>query len=144
MEHPTTRIEITFTEPTVDLEALAHTLHQYQIASLREVPTPPPEGIFFKVKNRLEKIDPLQIRWVQASDIYSIIRTHQARYLVSHTLKSLEERLSSDIFCRVHRSYLVNVTEIRAIEDGQVLIGEDYIPVGQTHREALYARLDFM
>lgn len=136
-----TTLKITFKEE-IDINQLKEQI-QFEIIDIRETENVK-EGVFFKVKNRLEKIIPEEIRWVQASDVYSIIRTQDARYLVSHTLKSLEEKLSSTDFLRVHRSYLVKVNQIKAIEDGQVLIGEDYIPVGQTHKDALFNRLDFM
>lgn len=134
--------EITFADEKVDIEKLKSQL-SYEVSNIQEI-SKKKEGVFFKVKNRLEKINPEEIRWIQASDIYSIIRTEKARFLVSHTLKSLEQKLSNNDFIRVHRSYLVNVSEIRAIDDGQLLIGEDLIPVGQTHKEAVLERLDFM
>ncbi len=132
--------EITFKNDEIDFNLLKE---QFDYEHIREI-NPKKEGVFFKVKNRLEKINPNEIKWIQANDIYSIIRTNNARYLVSHTLKSLEEKLSDTDFLRVHRSYIVQLKQIRAIEDGQVLIGEDYIPIGQTHKETLFNRLDFM
>lgn len=103
-----------------------------------------PDHIFFKVKNRLERIRFESVLWIEARDIYSIIRTDQARYLVSHTLKSLEERLPTENFARIHRSYIVQVNKIDAIEDNAAVIDENYIPIGKTFKESLLSRLNVM
>ncbi len=109
---------------------------------------PPPlvieDGIFFKVKNRYEKIRFADMLWVQAKDIYAIIRTTEARYLVSHSLGDVHQQLPDALFERVHRSYVVNLTKIDAIEDRNLLVREEYIPVGDAYKEALFQRLRFM
>lgn len=103
------------------------------------------DGIFFKVKNRFEKIKFEDIIWVQAKDIYSVIKTKDARFLVSHTLRDIDEKLSQyHSFLRVHRSYIVNLKKISAIEDGNLLVESEYIPVGQSYKEVLMQNLLFM
>lgn len=102
-------------------------------------------GIFLKVKNRLEKIHFKEIRWIMAKDVYSIIRTSDARYLVSHSLKEMEEKLAPfSNFKRIHRSYLVNLDFIEAIEEGEVIIESESIPIGPAYKEDLLSGLLFM
>jgi LytTr DNA-binding domain len=99
------------------------------------------DGAFFKVKNRLEKICFDDILWIQAKDVYSVIRTRDARFLVSHTLREIDERFPHTQFQRVHKSYMVNLKNIEAIEDKNLLLDEEYIPIGQAYREVLMKRL---
>ncbi|WP_221622306.1 LytTR family transcriptional regulator DNA-binding domain-containing protein [Larkinella rosea] len=42
---------------------------------------------------------------------YSRIFTGQKEYLLSVTLKTIEEKLSQPFFMRIHRSYLVNLMQ---------------------------------
>jgi two-component system LytT family response regulator len=56
------------------------------------------------------------IRYFEAQDDYVMIYTQKARFLKKQTLKNLEERLTSELFIRVHRSYIVNISEITKIE----------------------------
>lgn len=102
------------------------------------------DGIFFKVKNRYEKIRFADILWVQAKDIYAIIRTSEARYLVSHSLGDVHQQLPNDLFERVHRSYVVNMAKIDAIEDRNLLVQDEYVPIGDAYKESLWKRLPFM
>lgn len=103
------------------------------------------DGLFLKVKNRFEKIKFNQIRWIMAKDVYCIIRTLDARYLVSHSLKELEEKLISYAnFKRIHRSYIVNIDCIEAIQEGELIIDSEPIPIGPSYKEDLFTRLLFM
>ena len=51
------------------------------------------------------------------------------------------EKLKSPHHLRIHRSYLVDLRQVSAVEEGYVRIGKENIPVGKTHKEALMARI---
>jgi DNA-binding LytR/AlgR family response regulator len=120
------------------------------------VPAPPEEALaeensfllndalFVKVRNRLEKVVLQDVVWLEAQDIYCNIKTPNHIYLVSQSLKSLEQRLPARQFMRVHRSYMVRLSAIEAIEENNILIGSKQIPIGNTHKEALLRRLQIL
>jgi DNA-binding LytR/AlgR family response regulator len=102
------------------------------------------DALFVKVRNRLEKVMLEDIVWAEAQDIYCNIKTRTQLHLVSQSLKNLELRLPANQFMRVHRSYIVQLTAIEAIEDNNILIGGKQIPIGNTHRDALLKRLQIL
>lgn len=102
------------------------------------------DGIFVKAKKRLEKVLLKDILWVEAYDIYAMIKTPNGQYLLSHSLKTVEERFPSSHFIRVHRSYLVNKDKIDAIEESDLVIADAYIPIGKTYREGVMKKLAFL
>ncbi|WP_018476245.1 LytR/AlgR family response regulator transcription factor [Pontibacter roseus] len=102
------------------------------------------DTLFVKVRNRLEKVALEDIIWIEAQDIYCNIKTRTGLYLVSQSLKNLEQRLPPSQFMRVHRSYIVHLTAIEAIEDNNILIGGKQIPIGNTHKDALLKRLQIL
>lgn len=102
------------------------------------------DGIFVKNKKRLEKVLLKDILWVEAYDIYAMIKTPNGQYLLSHSLKTVEERFPLSHFIRVHRSYLINKERIEAIEENDLIILNSRIPIGKTYREELMRRLSFM
>ena len=59
-------------------------------------------------------------------------------------MKAIQARLPKDQFLRVHRSYIVRLDKIDAIEDNTIIIKKKMIPVGGTYREALMTALDFI
>lgn len=56
------------------------------------------------------------IAYIEAKADYATAHTQAGSYLVSDSISTLERRLSSDGFLRVHRSFLVNIDDVRDIE----------------------------
>ncbi|MEW6622561.1 MAG: LytTR family transcriptional regulator DNA-binding domain-containing protein [Bacillota bacterium] len=68
------------------------------------------------------------IVYVNAQNDYCIFKTYDKKFLARFTLKELETRLSSSIFFRCHRSYLVNIKKIREVTplyNGTLLLAVD-------------------
>jgi two-component system LytT family response regulator len=72
-----------------------------------------PELEGFKVLNVSD------ILYCQADDNYTIVYLASRKYLVSKTLKYLEEALEGFPFARIHKSYLVNVNEVVRYKKGK-------------------------
>lgn len=51
-------------------------------------------------------------------------------------VKTLEHALPSDMFMRVHRSFIVNTSKIRVIERNRIVFGSAYIPVSESYKQA--------
>ena len=102
------------------------------------------DSIFVKSKKRLEKIKISDILWIEAEDIYAIIITKTGKFILSQPLKNIEERLPSECFMRVHRSYIVQLEKIQAIEENDLIIEGKHIAIGKTFREKLMGRLAFL
>lgn len=102
------------------------------------------DSIFVRSKKRLEKIRLTDILWVEASDIYVTVVTEKTRYLLSQSMKNVEERFPMEQFWRVHRSYIVQIDRIQALEEDSLLIENQAIPIGKTYREGLMKRLQFL
>jgi two-component system, LytTR family, response regulator len=69
-------------------------------------------------------IDADEIDWIEADDYYAAIHARQGRYLIRESLASLEQRLDSGCFVRVHRSAIVKIERIRELrnESGETLL----------------------
>lgn len=101
------------------------------------------DSVFVKSKRRLERIFLKDILWVEAEDIYSIIVTKTGKFILSQPLKNIEVRFPTT-FLRIHRSYIVRVDNIQAIEESDVIIDGKYIPIGKTFKDKLMSKLAFM
>ena len=84
-----------------------------------------------------------KIRYLEAMDDYVSIHTHDGKYLKQQTMKYFQEHLSSKEFVRIHRSYILALSELSKLEpygkDSHVAIlkGDGQIPVSRSG----YARL---
>ena len=58
-------------------------------------------------------------------------------------MKSLEQKLPESIFKRIHRSYIVNIQRIQAVQGNMVEVIEKnqakHLPIGKNYREELLA-----
>ncbi|MBK7556283.1 MAG: LytTR family transcriptional regulator DNA-binding domain-containing protein [Flavobacteriales bacterium] len=82
-----------------------------------------------------------EIHYAEADDNYVTLFTPGRKFVITSTLGAVEEKLKSPHHLRIHRSYLVDLRKVTAVEEGYVRIGAQSLPVGKTHKEALMARI---
>jgi DNA-binding LytR/AlgR family response regulator len=87
------------------------------------------------------KIMLMDILYIEADRNYSRIVTSQKEFVLSVTLKYIEEKLKVPFFMRIHRSYLVNMMHIDQVLESNVMIGNKAIPLGTGMREKLMQRM---
>lgn len=58
------------------------------------------------------------------------------------SMKTMEERLPTNRFLRVHRSYIVQKGKIRVIDRGRIVFGQVYIPVSDSYKQEWQAFLN--
>jgi DNA-binding LytR/AlgR family response regulator len=76
-------------------------------------------------------------KMVKADRNYSHLFTKEKDYVLAVTLKAIEEKLPAKLFLRIHRSYIINITHIDEVTEGNVRIAEHSIPMGAGMREIL-------
>ena len=100
--------------------------------------------LYVNIDRRLIKIDIPSIYLIEAKGDYINVKTENKNYVVHSTLKKMEDKLPADMFLKVHRSYVINVSKIVDIEDNSVLIKKDVIPVSRSKRPELMKRLNLL
>ena len=92
--------------------------------------------IFVKTENRLEKIMIGDILYIEGMRDYLRIHTANKKIMTLQSFNELEQLLPSHLVCRVHKSYMIAINKIDAIERGRIKIGDQLIPVSETYKEA--------
>lgn len=98
---------------------------------------PPAQHIFLKSSKSLVKIEPAEVDYVQAYDIYAKVVTDGTTLVASQNLKQLGPVFVPYGFVRVHKSYMVNLAKIKMIREDEVYIGDVRIPVGRAFKSGL-------
>lgn len=98
---------------------------------------PREEYLFLKVEYQLVRVAYDDILYIEGlKDYVKVHLQNDPKPLLSLTsLKSLEEKLPSQRFMRVHRSYIVGLDKIGAITRTSIQIGETTIPVSDQYKE---------
>jgi two-component system LytT family response regulator len=88
-----------------------------------------------------------EIDWIEAADYYACLHVGAKSHLLRRSLSELEQDLDPTVFCRVHRSSIVNLERVRGLklrEDGEyevVLDNGATVRLSRRYRKHLQARL---
>lgn len=105
------------------------------------------ERLVVKSAGRVVFLDAAEIEWIEAADYYACLHVGNATHLLRRTLSDLERDLDGGVFCRIHRSVIVNLHRIRGLElrdDGEyevVLISGERLRLSRRFRKNLQDRL---
>ena len=99
------------------------------------------DRIFIRSRDKMIKIMVPDILYIEADRNYSQVFTKQKEYLLSLTLKAIEEKLSVDTFVRIHRSYIINVLQVDEVAENHVIIGQKAIPMSPLLKDNLLKKL---
>jgi DNA-binding LytR/AlgR family response regulator len=101
---------------------------------------------FVKADKKLVKVNFDDIIYIEGLKDYVIIRLLTGRVITLQTMKSLEDKLPSPTFRRIHRSYIVAMSKIMAIEGNMVEVMEKnlpkLLPIGKNYRDELLELID--
>lgn len=94
--------------------------------------------IFVKSDKQLKKILFNDILFIESMENYVVIQTVSCKEVVYTTLKQLYESLPQHIFQQIHRSYIVNMEKVAAIDGNQLTIPPYKIPVARNFRDTVF------
>jgi len=81
------------------------------------------------------------IFYIEAERNYCRIFTKNKEYLLASTLKIMEEKLPTRHFIRVHRSFMINLSQVDEVAESHVVIARKAIPLSKSLREELLKRI---
>ncbi|HRK74100.1 MAG TPA: LytTR family DNA-binding domain-containing protein [Rhodothermales bacterium] len=110
---------------------------QSRIQATKEKALPEQDYVFIKTEGRLVKLALTDIQWIEAQGDYVRIHTVKENYVVHGTIKGFEEKLPTNAFSRVHRSFIVRIDQIVDIADSSIVIGRSVIPIGASFKDML-------
>jgi DNA-binding LytR/AlgR family response regulator len=99
------------------------------------------DRIFVKHKEKMIKVFIEEILYIEAERNYCRIFTKNKEYLLSTTLKIMEEKLPPRLFVRVHRSFVVNIRQVDEVSENHVIINQKAIPLSNSLRDDLLKRI---
>ncbi len=102
------------------------------------VPVSKTEDYFFiKCDYKYERIYFDDILYIQGLQNYVTIYTSKGKYITLMYLKNVEGNLNKQSFIRVHKSYIVSIPKIEAIENNDIIIQSSRIPISRNYRDAV-------
>lgn len=103
-----------------------------------------PDHIFVKSDSAFERILLKDILYLHADRAYCNIVTEQKTYVQAVSMNHVFDQISSRDFIRIHRSNVVNVNKVTAIEGNMVKVGSHTLEMSKSMRDELIGRLTFL
>lgn len=91
------------------------------------------DAIFVRFEGNLVKVKYDDILWLKGDGNYTTLVARNSVFSVRNILKDFETALPADRFMRIHKSYIVQVSEINAINTREIKVATDLVPVGRTY-----------
>ncbi|SDL89906.1 two component transcriptional regulator, LytTR family [Kriegella aquimaris] len=99
------------------------------------------DRIFIRQHGNMVKLLLKDIQYIEADRNYCTIMTDSGSYVLATTLKVMEEKLSKSHFLRVHRSFMVNLSQLDAVAEHHLEIGRKVIPLSKSNKDLLLDRI---
>ena len=117
-----------------------------QLASHRN-PAPHPDRLVIKETGQVSFVRMTDIDWIEAADYYTCLHIGARTHLLRRSMSELEQELDPALFCRIHRSTIVNLERVTAMKlnpegEYEVLLGNGVrLRLSRSYRKQAQSRL---
>ena len=106
-------------------------------APVKETKSLSQEHIFIRSNSKFFRVGFQDIIYIQGMKDYLKIHTPEHIIITHQTMAEMENILPADRFIRIHKSYIVAFTRIRAVFGNSVEMEKDLLPIGPNYKERL-------
>ena len=100
------------------------------------------EFFFIKCDSKFERINFNDVLFVESLQNYVVINTIEKKYITYLTLSAVEEQLPSSQFMKIHKSYLIALNKVKAIEGNEILVENgSRVPISRNLKDDVMNRI---
>jgi DNA-binding LytR/AlgR family response regulator len=92
---------------------------------------------FIKNNGKHVKVNFFEIAYAEGCRNYIKIVTDKKSYLVLITMKRIEQLLPSNMFRRIHKSFIVSLDRVLEFDSERVYLKDKELPIGQVYKGEL-------
>lgn len=96
---------------------------------------------FIKCDHKFEKVKYSDVLYMEAMQNYCIIHTAERKMITYITFSGLESQLPTDRFLKVHKSFIVALDKITAVDGNEIVIGNSRIPVSRNLKDDVMQKI---
>lgn len=103
------------------------------------------EETFFYIKEnkKVIKIYLSEIKYIEGLSEYVQIYTEKRKIITKTSMAQMDEKLPSDSFLRIHKSFIVSLSKIEAFTANTIEIQGKELPIGRSYKNAVLSALNF-
>jgi DNA-binding LytR/AlgR family response regulator len=116
-------------------------LQAVQKVSLSEITATNNDFMFVRSDRKMVKIDFNSILYIESLSDYLKIFTTEKTIIIRETISSLEEKLPSKKFIRIHRSFIISLKNITSYTNEFIEINHKALPISRSYKESVLQKL---
>jgi len=99
--------------------------------------------IYIKENKKVIKIYLSEIKYIEGLSEYVQIFTEKRKIITKTSMAQMDEKLPSDSFLRIHKSFIVSMSKIEAFTANTIEIQGKELPIGRSFKNAVLNALNF-
>lgn len=99
--------------------------------------------IYIKENKKVVKVYLSEIKYIEGLSEYVQIFTDKRKIITKTSMSQMEEKLSTENFLRIHKSYIVSIGKIEAFTANTIEIQGKELPIGRSFKNAVLSALNF-
>lgn len=101
---------------------------------------PENNNLTFKSDGKLIRLPVNELQYVEGMGDYIRLHTKDQRYTVYDTMKSMSFQLEGQGFIRIHKSFLISLSNVQYVEGNRVTVGGVELPIGKAYKQDFLER----
>ncbi len=93
------------------------------------------EYIVIRADRKFYKINYPDLLYIEGQKAYVTFHYKDKHTTALFSMKELEDRLPSNQFIRIHKSFIVSISKIEILEGNQLTVGGKVLPVGKSYKD---------
>ena len=102
------------------------------------------EEVYIREEGKYIRVSYDTILYFENVGDYVKVVTETGNHIIYSTLKNIAKKLNHTRFLKVHRSYIVNLSKIKDIDESSLVINRKVIPISRANRPLLMGRLNIL
>lgn len=98
--------------------------------------------IYLKVDRKTVKVNVEDILWIESQKDYIKVVTADKQLITKNKISLIEALLPTDLFIRIHRSFIISIPKIDSYYSYAVSIGNKEIPIGRNYKSEVQEKLN--
>lgn len=99
--------------------------------------------IYIKENKKVVKVYLSEIKYIEGLSEYVQIYTDKRKIITKTSMTQMEEKLTSEKFLRIHKSYIVSISKIEAFTANTIEIQGKELPIGRSFKNGVISALNF-
>jgi DNA-binding LytR/AlgR family response regulator len=100
-----------------------------------------PDHIFIRSNSKFFKVNFSEIIFIEGMKDYLKIHTPEFRLVTHQTMGEMEKQLPAKQFIRIHKSYIIAIPKIKAIQTNAVELPGKVLPIGISYKDTVMSMI---